>query len=201
MHSNFIITGFGRSGTKFLASKLNQSPSWKVNHEAIINKLIQDDSQTEIDSIQSQFNGVNNYGEVNSYARECLLNIDVSKKALLLRNPRDIIISSYNWNNQTLSNVRIDQIEAGFKALDRLIESGIKCFLFERMIDSIDYIQSIANYVGIDDLQLSGDDLKPINSSQKHVVKTYDDLPLNIKIRCTGFMMWFENKYISFWNE
>lgn len=199
--NTFIITGFGRSGTKFLAHVFNRSQSWTVSHEEIVRNIVSKNcSDTVIDNIHQQFN-VGFRGEVNSYYREVLPRLNAGRKALILRKPRDIITSSFNWNNGTLDDTRIAQIERGLGDVDRLIDCGFKYFLFEQAITNVEYLINIAKYVGITDLTVNDVDLNPVNSSNVQHVHRYMELPIDIQSKCSDFVQAFEDKYLTIWNS
>jgi len=197
----FIITGFGRSGTKFLAHIFNRSIEWNVSHEEIVRTLISKHcSDSTIDDIHEAFN-VGFRGEVNSYYREILPRLNARRKALILRKPRDIITSSFNWNNGSLDDNRISQIKRGLNDVDRLIDCGFKYFLFEQTASSSEYLINIARYVGITDLTVSDIDLNPINNSNVQHVQHYSELPIDIQTKCSDFVQAFEDKYLTIWNS
>ena len=94
MKKAFLITGIGRSGTKFLSNMLNKSTDYKVIHEIegdsrYVEKPIADKALIKRFSRKL-------YGEVNSYMR--FVSQDLNKKINLntlyiLRSPTEIALS------------------------------------------------------------------------------------------------------------
>ena len=216
--SNFIITGFGRSGTMFLSNILNMSKEYTVGHESLSMIKYHDRSENQkdyvqqgtrylylsgcsenvIDNISTEFKTHENYGEVNSFFRETITRIDVDVKALIVRNPENILLSSFNSFPKDRYSILIQQINDGIQAIDRLIQSGIKIFVFEHMIKSIDYIYDIAEYVGIKDLELTQDMNVPINSSPKRITK-FNDIDPIVLDGCRKNIEMFNRKYSHYW--
>ena len=94
--SNFVITGWGRSGTMFLADLLNMSEKWNVIHEYPGDRVYNDAK-----GVAPRFDQ-DYYGEVNSYLRRILDDLPVKKKALILRDPLDVWISVSNRKSQQM---------------------------------------------------------------------------------------------------
>ncbi len=195
-----MITGFGRCGTKFLAAQLNKSKTWEVNHEVVANSLLQS-LEPAVAIAQAKFDTLDNYGEVNSYYRNTLSDFNVGVKAILLRRPREIFTSVFNWTGGKLSEVKVEQVVSGLTVVAKLIEDGYQYFLFERFIKDPQYIVDIANHVGIYDLDINDITLGSINHSQKQLVAKFSDLPINIQARCLPSIEHFETRYLNIWEN
>lgn len=110
----FLITGMGRSGTKFIANALNQSKEWEVAHEhSNDDKYLLPNAKTPIERFRE------NYGEVNSMLRKVAPKLsDLGVNVILLvRDPKYIARSVL----QSRSNKRED-----WKKILRLIRPGIE---------------------------------------------------------------------------
>ena len=80
---NFLISGSGRSGTKFLANLMNKSEVWSVKHEPPPAGIENYTSSESIWQTYKRFE-LDHYGEVNSYLRKILIHFPVNKKGLLM---------------------------------------------------------------------------------------------------------------------
>ena len=71
--NNFLITGYGRAGTLFLATNMNRSKRWTVLQEA---GGPSDFKKNTVQSIQQRFDK-DYYGEVNGYLRHRINDLNV----------------------------------------------------------------------------------------------------------------------------
>ncbi len=94
--NTFLITGFGRSGTTFLANVLNKSPSYTVKHEHLSDLKCHNDGDPGVlqqgkaylykkecpnhitTKISKEFNKRENYGQVNGFFREIADRLDAT---------------------------------------------------------------------------------------------------------------------------
>lgn len=163
---NFVITGCPRSGTLFLATNMNLSKKWTVLHEA---GGYDDLKKNTIEPIQRRLNK-DYYGEVNGYLRHRILKLNVSKKALILRNPVDIWISMSNRKKQKLWNGVLIELENTYNEFANLIKSDIRFILFDRMITDLKYLKGIFSYVEIDDVRITKEmQMKKINENRGEI--------------------------------
>lgn len=158
---NFYITGYGRSGTKFLANILNVSPSMTVKHEGRGNK----DKSENLKNIQQDFQQPN-YAEVNSYLRFYIEQLDIPY-GLILRNPIDIFISTVNRHptEQVFHAKSICVYYSYF--IFKIFNCGIPYFSFPKMISSATYIKGIVKELGLTDLNIHKmkDNMTPLNQT------------------------------------
>jgi len=183
MGKNFLISGYGRSGTKFLSTVMNLSPSWQVKHEPRKNR---DQKNTNIEhtlKIQNFFDEQNLYGEVNSYMRFHFEKMNVEKKGLLIRNPLDIFLSVANRKPQNKFIDFINDIDNWYKTFTEWKkDENIKIIYFHKMIDDIDYLKEICEYFDITDIDYSTINLnKKVNVNKKIRFFVFQDLPDIIK--------------------
>ena len=174
MH-NFLITGMGRSGTRFLAETMNLSKKWTVMHEPDGPM----DMRQPIEKIKGRFNR-NYYGEINSHLRFCADQIEVEKRGIILRNPIDLWFSITTWHAH--KKQRWPQDLASMKRvvphLLKLAESGrYRVIFFDRMISDVEHLRDIFADFGIDDVEITAEILgKKTNQAPAHVRRTtWDD--------------------------
>ena len=174
---NFCISSMGRSGTKFLSKVLNQSRTWTVLHEPHDKHTCGLIYKDRLHLIQHRINN-EKYGEVNSFLRMILKDLNVTKKGVITRDPRHIHISSYNKRKGILDDLYYRQMTETFIMLDELLSSGIIRIRFEIMIKNPIYLTAIANYFNIEDIRYTiGTCRKRVNARPNKLVKIFDELP------------------------
>ncbi len=186
--NNFLITGLGRSGTKFLSAAMDNSSTWTVLHEpppAI--------AKVEGFKVQPRFNR-EKYGEVNSYLRWCFLDVDVAKRGVIIRNPKEILASGCNRRDDTVEAKQkvVDVVAEGCELLEKYINTeGVELIRFEKMVSDLDYLQGIFNTFGVDDFTPTQEIMRAkINKNAKE--SDYSALPDDIREsfmeKCGGFI-------------
>ena len=185
---NFAITGLGRSGTTFLSKLMNRSQVWSVLHEP--------GSHCDLlENVQKRFG--DHYGEVNPYLVEWLEALDVTQKGVLIRNPRDVVLSTYNRRHKKLTH-ELDRIGNRLKFLDRFIERGIYCIQFEKMTTDLEYLQSCIEHFGIQDVQCKPEDIQiKVNRNPTYYVFKYEDIDHEIRQIADQKIDWFVEKYYT----
>ena len=180
MSDAFVITGFGRSGTTFLAHALNCSPTWSVQHEpAGANDTLEKASARLRQS---------RYGEVNSRLRNWLWQLPVSKRAVIVRNPYDIAVSLYNRHPIEVAN----RLAGVWELLDKYISAGTQVFHFERFTTDAAEIHRVAEWAGIDDLEIPESIVSSrINQTKKRTISRYEEIPLPIRRAIGPEIEWF----------
>jgi len=160
MCHSILITGYGRSGTAFLANALNKSKQWSVFHEPRGNaddlgRKMKVDMRLEEESRETIFRETKYYGEVNSYLRYWTFIHDHPNKFLLLRNPLDIFLSVCNRKDISLWDFYLRDIESWYKVFLRWKDyDGWEVIYFDQITTNIDYLNSIIKQTGITDLTL-----------------------------------------------
>jgi len=174
-HSNFVITGHGRSGTKFLANLMNKSSKWTVFHEPGEKKL-----HTNFSKVQDRFNK-DFYGEVNSFLRNYIFKIKVKKKGIIIRNPVDIWISIANRNDESRWFQKIKELKQTFDIISKASNrKDIKLIQFKSMTEDLEYLRDTINYFGINDINLEESDLNKVNETIEFKYKNIDEFPRSI---------------------
>jgi hypothetical protein len=183
---NFLISGSGRSGTRFLANLMDRSEIWTVKHEPGAAGIKNYTSAESIGQTYERFEwDGDHYGEVNSMLRRIFIHFPVRKKGLLIRNPYDIYLSIANRKQNTKRQFLDEFIESlGIisYALDK--DKKIKKIEFEKIITDADYAQSILNHFGILDVEVTDKDVATkINYTKEEnkKYKTIKDLPPEIR--------------------
>jgi len=193
MIKNFIISGMGGSGTVFLSQQMNKSKIWSVNHE---NKI--DHTLPPLSIVQPRFNQ-DYYGEVNGCLRAILLNLKVDKKAIILRDLWEIVLSSMNRRN-IFEDGTWNKMVNGFEDLDRCLLAGIPIIWFNRMTTDLNYLYHILKFFDINDVPLEELDLNKKNSSTSVKNPMYSSIS-QIKKRYTDLVNfnsgWFIERYFS----
>ena len=135
---NFAVTGFGRSGTMFLARALNTDARWQVEHEPT-------GGFHPTREIRERFNAASgNYGEVNSWLRYCFTGLHVDQKRVILRDPHQILQSVYNRGR-----VDLPDIVRSLHVLDGIIQSGVPAISFARMTTDPTYLRDVGRSLGV----------------------------------------------------
>ncbi len=204
---NFLITGMGRSGTKFLATIMNKSPVWTVEHEPPGSEpwvALEEAHPFEVpplEDLQARFNR-DKYGEVNSYLRYVIHDLDVASKGVLLRNPRDIALSAYNRKYDEFASgkdppeAQIQRVNAALKAVDRCVEAGMFVIRFERMVGDRDYLQQVLEEFGVDDYRVTEKDVnRRINPNPKVRFHRFAEIKDDYRSLVVSELEWFRQKY------
>lgn len=194
MTGSFLITGHGRSGTKFLAGWLNQSPTWTVHHEPRPRRLVSNPS-----AVARRFER-DNYGEVNSLLRLVALRLPI-RRAVILRHPAQIVVSFYNKRKYDRRDYRqaVSALVAGFKALDDCVEAGLPVIWFDRMVSDEAYLGAIARWCGIHDVQPTPKAMRRVNNvpADRIVARSLADCAKPLQARYAADVAWFAEKYFD----
>lgn len=190
--SNFLITSHGRTGTKFLSNLMNESKKWNVLHEP---RNAKDDikfnsikSYEDLTKLNIPNNILNvfkshNYGEVNSVMKYYFTNMNVSNKAVIYRDYKEVITSFTNRRN-TIDAVfqKINEINFFHNYFYKHItESNTLLIEFDKMVSSVDYLSKLLLHFGIDDVYVNENTQnKKLNINKVVKYKNYTDLPKDI---------------------
>ena len=153
MLKTFAITGYGRSGTMFIATQLAKSKSWTIEHEP----------SRHLINVNQRFSR-NYYGEVNSYLLYNLPILPVQYRAVIIRDPYAILQSCYNRGHPLTIQV---EIQAALAVLLTHISRRYPYFKFDRLVQSKGEVIRLARAVGIEDLEETAITLDCINASEK----------------------------------
>ena len=196
---NFLISGFSRSGTKFLAHVCNLSKVWRVYHEytgmdhKIQSKITlrqRSEDQSEkcseglLSNLKKLFNQ-NYIGNVNGRLREHLDYFDnIKYKGIICRDPREIMVSLAN--KQLKSEWEAAAIELAkyniFYNEHLRTRSDYHFIDFKLMTGDKKYLANLLLELGITDVNVTGEMIKTkINATENKRFHRYRELPQNIK--------------------
>jgi hypothetical protein len=192
-HKNFLITAMGRSGTKFLASVMNRSVAWTVEHEPTPHEpqVVQPG-----DTIWRRFED-SYYGEVNSRMRWVLFDLPVAKRGVILRHPADLMLAIYNKRQASKKKRPFPKAQylESLELLDRYVKQGVYTIRFERMTTDPAYLQQVLYEFGIEDVEVGADTCaKKVNALPTKVVETVEELPGEL-LDLLLDAQWFMEKY------
>jgi hypothetical protein len=173
---NFLISGYGRSGTKWLSSLMNRSNIWEVQHEpggpSDERRMVEKDRLVP-KSIQERFNS-DNYGEVNSRLRWIVDKIDVEKRGVIIRDPIDIWASTfkrkkgfYNYNDKQLEN-EAGRILQSFQLFQRISPHLDRIISFRQMTSNVNYTQELLEFFGVMDVSVTEEDISNKKNASKN---------------------------------
>jgi len=182
---NFLISGSGRSGTRFLSELMNKSKIWTVKHEPGSSGV---ENYTSVKSIEQTYKRFeiykDHYGEVNSMLRRIFINFPVRKKGLLIRNPYDIYLSIANRRQNTERRYLDEFIESlGIISHALSEDKKIKKIEFEKLVTDVVYAQETLKWFGINDVVVVEEDIKTkVNHTkdENRKYKNINDLPADI---------------------
>jgi len=181
--NNFVIAGLGSSGSRFLAKVMDRSQQWHVVHEGISQSFDLGGetpllAQLILDA-RPRF-----FGDVNGALLFHLLELRVGKRAVIIRNPRDMLLSWYCEAEGRLPASFFSFNAGGYFALDECIEHGVKCIRFERMVTDLDYLRRIIRYFGIRDVEPTEEMLRTkVNAKRNAFCASYEDIDATTRMR------------------
>lgn len=180
---SIMVTGYGRSGTKYLSQILNKSKKWSIYHEprGDVDQQYTYRSSLEQRLYNEQLQYVfqfQHYGEVNSYLRFWPFIHDLPQKFLLLRNPADIFLSICNRKSQKKWDFFVSDLEYWYTKFDKWLDQDWIPIFFNEITTNVVYLNSVIESLGIDDLLVSKEILnKKINENRKIKYAKPEDLP------------------------
>lgn len=196
MGETFCVTGMGRTGTKFLARALNQSPTWTVQHEpAEAGGAAR--AGHHLFQIR-RWKDKDHYGEVNSYMRWVFMDLPVSRRAVLIRHPYDLTRAIWNRKKGSLPIQIKRQLLQVHQLLHSYILAGVRPFFFEHYTRDVNTVVQLAEHVGITDLSLPPNYCdRPVNATPAARVhaKKFEDLPADDRAWARRSMEWFCEAY------
>lgn len=177
--NNFLITGHGRSATAFLADVMNQSKRWKVRHEArgatdevCYNLRIEYVPNELVKDFDRDF-----YGEVNSTLRFYLNRIKFGKVGLIVRQPKDILLSSINRGHDFMQIT--ERLKRSWNIMTDYINSSEDVYIieFKKLVNNKEYLQKVLHHFGIKDVNVDDIEMKKKNASKERKYLEYSSLP------------------------
>ena len=162
----FLITGSGRSGTKFLAKLMNKSKAWTVRHEA------RDYRPWDVDTSPISFYRdvfVSGYGEVNSSMWNMLGKLTWVREGVLLRDPMEIALSFVNRRPEKKWVLEMRNIVRVYTSLDDYLSHNpeVRTISFHRMTTDVGYVKDLLGHFGISDVPVAGKLIRTVVNKTK----------------------------------
>lgn len=182
--NNFLITGYGRSGTKFLSTVLNKSKEWNIQHEPRkkLDEIQFIQNNKKYSSYLTNYFKKNKYGEVNSYLRYWYKDINLNKKVLLIRNPYNVFLSMANRKKIEDINYYLNNLNSAFSDFKKNLDKFDKIIFFEDITTDIKYIKDLCTYLHINDINFDKINLnKKVNQNKTIKYKSFNELPIFVQ--------------------
>ncbi len=181
MLNRFLITGCGRSGTKFLSDMMNRSKKWIVLHEPDSNYFTNEKISQNKVSLQlaaySRFYHTSHYGEVNSILRLLVQptvnrnaegqrtlrhprDFEVDQKGVILRNPFDLLLSEINRHPMETWDATLNRFGGDLNILDWCVDNKYFVIRFDQMTTDSEYLNKIIRTFGINDVTATEKDVR-----------------------------------------
>jgi hypothetical protein len=163
---------------------MNTSAKWNVRHEPrgdrdsnIFNPLSGYSTDYKVGYshlVKNDFKK-DNYGEVNSCLRYFIDKLNVSKKGIIIRSPKDIFISTMNKGKEAY-DVSFDLFWSYLNFL-KYNRRDILYISFEKMVSNVSYLNLVCEYFGVNDVCLNENVLSnKVNETQEKKYKEYRDI-------------------------
>ncbi len=160
---NFLVTSHGRSGTKWLTDICNRSKKWSVVHDTKGGLPFSDKLYC---------------GEISGYRR-----VDLDKfkgrKFIIMRDPKEVLLSAINRHPETIWNTLF--LSIGYWHMYFISQiNNFKCepISFRRMTTDVDYANYTISSLGIDDVEVTQQDLDTPKNVNKNI--KYKKLPKHL---------------------
>lgn len=176
---NFIITGFDKTGSAYLADILDGNNGWTVKHNPRgVGDTLNTGKSTYNKRIMMDFDE-DLYGEVSPNLRYWP-GIKVAKKGIIVRDPMDNFLSVANTQPAAFHRPLVNRMCEWYRSILSLANTDqpIRFIHFELMIKSVSYVQEIAEWCGvggIDANKIKLFEAKNVNTRKRY--KTTADLP------------------------
>ena len=177
---NFLVTGWGRSGTLFLATVMDLSKTHTVYHER---RGEEDIRRIQPTPTLLQHFSQDNYIEVNSYLRYSLYEVPVDNRGIIIRDTKEIVKSIANRKDVNRTIELIDELHYAYTLFDYWFKNDDELLLidFEKMTTNKGYLDSILRRFGIYDVDLSSFNIKhKINPNKAVRYTDWMDVPIQI---------------------
>lgn len=189
VHENFAVIGAGRSATKWFAWLLNQDDQWTVEHELNGDGGL----ESNVPEAKRRF-ARNRYGEVNSRLRRIFWRIPLKRRGVIIRRPRDILVSAVNWKPDRSLETISHKIAEACRIIDDCVLRGCVILRYDLLTTDALYAEMAAIWLGVCGLHVKDSHLNtPFNRIENKL--QWMDLPPETREWFEGATDWFEKKY------
>lgn len=188
MGKTFCISGFGRSGTQWLALLADRSPTWSVGHEPT--------TDVGVDALRWRFDEkrkVGNWGEVNSFVLPILRMIDADRVGVILRCPRQLLVSCLRQGHP-YGDLLVNHLNTHLAMIDAAVEARVLAISFARMTTDASYTNELLRVFGVDDVTATAEDLRARTNVSPGTLR-WADLTAEKRGRVADVTNWFSKKY------
>lgn len=171
----YVITGYGRSGTFYLSTLLNDITDFTVKHEPRGKK----DLSKNKSYYQKIYKDINQekYLEINSYLRFWINKIKKTHEIIILaRCPLEIYLSVCN---RKPAHTHIFFAKEISEFCESYYFSNFRIFKFDN-INNMEYIKNLCQYMNLVITKYPTNEY-PKNTNKSIIYKTINDLPSNSK--------------------
>lgn len=172
---NFIITGFDKTGSAYLADTLDGNNGWTVRHNPRgVGDTLNTGKNAQHKRIMLDFDE-DLYGEVSPNLRYWPA-IKVAKKGIIVRNPMDNFLSVANAHPAAFHRPLVNRMCEWYRSILSLANTDqpIRFIHFELMTKSVSYVQEIGEWCGIG--EIDANKIKPFEAKNVNNNKRYRTL-------------------------
>lgn len=195
--NHYLITGFGGSGTKFLAQMLDKSMYFSAYHEHCKEWAKEEKAKDFYQArIKSHDAVALSYADVNSHMRNIML-ANLGIRVLYIdRKPEELLMSWYPHKREKWAESKSEE-NRWFESLEKWLHTRAilhKHHLANRidfwcMVNDGYYLQNLLYELGAHDVRVTAADLeKKINSHNKGRIKHYLEVPEQYRQRLNKIM-------------
>jgi hypothetical protein len=191
-HPSFAISGFGRSGTRFLAELMDRSPTWTVRHEP----SSEYHRARLIERFRREQAG-GPYGECNSYLLYAIDSLPVDRVGVIIRDPLEICVSAANRGHE-LTDGFIEHLAASLAAIDVTLARGAAPISFALLTSDLGYLATLIRTFGVTDMAPTTADLaNKVNAASRAVLPDWFSLDRASRGRIERKVRWFREQYAA----
>lgn len=158
---SIFVTSTGRTASMFLAQVAGRSRKWDVQHEP---------HPMTLDAMRAR-GRTDRYVEISPPMLDLAFHSLSTTRAVMLRDPRSTLLSALNRVQTPVERKRIAGLfGCQLVVVDRLIEyHGFIVIRFDNIVRSPASCQAELQKLGIDDVEISVNDMVKVNASVKRI--------------------------------
>lgn len=174
-----------RSGTLFLSTIMNSSPTWSVIHQSGRDEVFvwNPPNQRYAQLVQKRFER-ENYGEVSWCLISIIEFLKLQRKGLIFRDPAEVWLSYCNiYQSEEKAYKKLYYFYPLYQKMAELAESGqYRIISFRRMTSDTDYLVGVLNDFGIEDVEITSDTINTkIHQPEKYIYGSIEELHAEVK--------------------